>query len=32
MELVTEVVRAKFRHLNVKARGAVMRRIDNCKF
>jgi hypothetical protein len=30
VELVTEVVRAKFRHINVKARVADMRRINKC--
>ena len=30
MEVITEVVRAKFSQFNVKARGADMRRINNC--
>jgi hypothetical protein len=30
MELVTEVVRAKFRHFNFTARGADTRRIHKC--
>jgi len=30
MEVITEEVRAKFRHFNVKARGADMRRINKC--
>ena len=30
VELVTEVVRDKLRHFNVKARGAGMCRINNC--
>jgi hypothetical protein len=30
IELVTEVVRARFRHFNVTARGVNTRRIDNC--